>query len=74
MTVKLLTFLLKDKLFASANQEVADYQSSLVQISRLRITAMTSNVHDIEFGPIWTTLDYAMFCQNTRVDKISQRN
>ena len=39
-TVKLLMFL-KYKLFASANQEVANYQSSLVQISRKGITAMT---------------------------------
>ena len=39
MTVKLLTFLLKYKLFGSANQEVVDYQSSLAEI--LRITAMT---------------------------------
>ena len=28
LTFKLLTFLLKYKLFGSANQEVADYQSS----------------------------------------------
>ena len=41
MTVKSLTFLLKYKLFASANQKVADYQSSLVLILRMRITAMT---------------------------------
>ena len=38
MTFKLLTFLLKYKLFALANQEVADYQ---LQITRMRIRAMT---------------------------------
>ena len=37
--LKLLTFLLKYKIFDSANQEVADYQSSLAQISCMRITA-----------------------------------
>ena len=42
MTVKLLMFLLKYKLFASANQEIADYQSSLVLISCMRITATTT--------------------------------
>ena len=41
MTIKLLTFLLKYKLFGSANQEVADYQSSLALILRMRIRAMT---------------------------------
>ena len=41
MTVTSLTFLLKYKLLGSANQEVADYQSSLAQISDMRITAMT---------------------------------
>ena len=41
MTVKLLTLLLKYKLLALANQEVADYQSSLVLILRMRIRAMT---------------------------------
>ena len=32
---------MKYKLFASANQEVVDYQSSLVQILRMRITAIS---------------------------------
>ena len=39
MAVKLIAFLLKYKLFDSANQEVADYQSLLAQISCMRITA-----------------------------------
>ena len=39
MTFKLLTFSLKYKLFASANQ-VADYLSSLVLFSCMRVIAM----------------------------------
>ena len=41
MTIKLLTVALKYKLFGSGNQKVADDQFSLVQISRMCITAMT---------------------------------
>ena len=49
MIVNLLTLLLKYKLLAPANQKAADCQSSPVQTSRMRITAITSNVHKIEF-------------------------
>ena len=41
MSVKLLVFLLKYKLFCSDNQTVVDYQSSLAEISSMRLTAMT---------------------------------
>ena len=41
MTIKVLTFFLIYKFFASAYQEFADYQSSPVQISRIRLTATT---------------------------------
>ena len=49
-------FLFKYTLFGSANQDVADYQSSLAQILRIRITAMTSErptSTDIEFRQLW---------------------
>ena len=41
MTVKLLTFLLKYKVFVLANQNVANYQFLLFCTSRLRITNKT---------------------------------
>ena len=55
MRVKLPTFLLKYKLFGSANQEIAEYKSSLAQISHNAHNSddnWTSNVHDLELGQL----------------------
>ena len=73
MTVKLLTFLLKYKLFASANQEVADYQSSLVFILRMSITAM--NIERPTSMDNWDNFGFPyVLSKYPRVYKISHRN
>ena len=59
MTVKLLTFVIEIQTFCLTNQEVADFQTSLVQILRMRITAMTIE----RPTSIWTTLDSTMFVE-----------
>ena len=65
MTVKWFADALNEiQIFHLANEDVADYQCLLVQISRMPITnqAILRQWHTI-----WTTLDYAMFCQNAQV-------